>query len=331
MTRFARAAAPFRTLLAHGDLLAFQIGNWASAQVLFAIFGAFSVHGVLADIAFVEIASAFFGTTCATIAFKIGFASVPRMRMLAAARLAFLLLLAMAAAGRWIEWKWVIGVAPSLLTPAHFPVVYGAKKPAVLFLVGARLLACAACMGIGLSHAMAFVVYFTPGIAYAAVLYVLHFDDWARHAPGGASQRVTHVRGDGRQQGGSPLDAFLVLPWASAGLFFMQASIVSQIAAASPLLAVSERLMRSLYSLAYPYLMRFARFDSEMRRAAGVLAFATPLAGAALSFAPTAAIAMSIPVLIDFVTTNLFRLGQWRLWVLAGWVTLCVLLLARVL
>jgi hypothetical protein len=66
-----------------------------------------------------------------------------------------------------------------------------------------------------------------------------------------------------------------------------------------------------------------------LRQAAGVLAFAIPLAGAALSFAPTAAIAMSVPVLIDFVTTNLFRLGPRRLWALAGWVTLCALLLAR--
>lgn len=328
MTRFARATS-FRTLLAHSDLLAFQIGNWASAQLLFAVFGAFSVHGVLADIAFVETASAFFGTTCATIAFRIGFASAVRMRMLVVARLAFLLVLAIAAEGRWIEWKWVIGVAPSLLTPAHFPVVHGAKKSAVLFLVGARVLACAVCIWIGLSHAVAFIVYFAPGVAYAAVLYVLHFDDWARHAPAGTSGRATHVHAGGRRNAALPLDAFLALPWASAGLFFMQASFVSQIAAASPALAVFERLMRSLYSLAYPYLMRFAHFDSELRRAAGPLAFAVPLAGAALTFAPMAAISMLLPVLIDFVTTNLFRLGQRRLWMLAGWVTICALPFAR--
>jgi hypothetical protein len=329
MMRLARAAGPLRALLVHGDLLAFQFGNWASAQLLFAIFGAFSAHGALADIAFVETASAFFGTTCATIAFRIGFASVHRTRMLAAARLALLMLLAIAALGRCIEWKWVIGVAPSLLTPAHFPVVYGAKKRAVVFLIGARALACAACVWIALSPAMAFVVYFTPGIAYAAVLYALHFDDWARQPKPGRTERATHVRAGGRQNGGSPFDAFLVLPWASAGLFFMQATIVSHIAAASPSLAVFERLMRSLYSLAYPYLMRFARFDSQLRKAAGVLAFVIPLAGVALRFAPTAAVAMSIPVLIDFVTTNLFRLGQRRLRTLAAWATACALLLAE--
>ena len=67
---------------AHGDLLVFQIGSWFSAQVLFAVFGAFSAGGALAHIAFVEVASAFFGTTFATIAFRIGFASALKARLL---------------------------------------------------------------------------------------------------------------------------------------------------------------------------------------------------------------------------------------------------------
>lgn len=307
----------------HSDLLLFQIGNWLSGQMLFAVFGAFSVHGALAHIAFVETASAFFGTTFATIAFRIGFESVVKSRMLVAARAAILFAMVLIAFGGWIEWKWVIGVAPSLLTPAHFPVAFGAKKRAVALLVGARLLACAACIGFTLSPSMAFAVYFAPGIAYGLALYLFHFDDWAKQSTG---------RGQacGVGTGSSPLDVFLFLPVASAGLFFIQASIVSNIAAASPVLAVIERLVRSGYSFAYPYLMRIARFDQTLRKTVGLLAFALPVAACAFSFMQSAIIAMWIPASIDLVTTNLFRLGRQRLRMLAVWVTLCVALWAGV-
>lgn len=312
-----------KALRFHSDLLMFQAGNWLSGQILFAVFGAFAVHGALAHIAFVETASAFFGTTFATIAFRIGFESVVKTRMLIAARAAVLVVIALVAGSGLIEWKWVIGVAPSLLTPAHFPVVFGAKKRAVVLLVSARLIACAVCIGLTLSPLMAFAVYFAPGIAYAFALYLFHFDDWARRSSG---------RGLGRSvaTSGSPLDVFLFLPVASAGLFFMQASIVSNIAAASPALAVIERLVRSGYSLAYPYLMRIARFDYALLRIVGLLAFALPVAASAVSFTSLAVLGMWIPVSIDLVTTNLFRLGGRRLRILAAWVMLCTALWAGV-
>ncbi len=309
-------AVSSKGLRSHSDLLLFQIANWLSGQMLFAVFGAFAVHGALTHIAFVETASAFFGTTFATIAFRIGFESAVTSRLLIAARAAILAAMALVASSGLIEWKWVIGVAPSLLTPAHFPVVFGAKKRAVVLLVGARLLACAVCIGVTLSPSMAFAVYFAPGIAYALALYLFHFDAWAGQSSG---------RGLGRsiETASSPLDVFLFLPVASAGLFFMQASIVSNIAAASPALAVVERLVRSSYSFVYPYLMRIARFDQVLRGTVGMLAFALPVAASLISFTPLIAIGMWIPVSIDLVTTNLFRLGQQRLRMLAVWVTLC--------
>lgn len=308
-----------KALRSHSDLLLFQVGNWLSGQMLFAVFGAFAVHGALAHIAFVETASAFFGTTFATIAFRIGFESAVKTRLLIAARAAVLVAMALVAGSGLIEWKWVIGVAPSLLTPSHFPVVFGAKKRAIVLLVGARLLACAVCIGVTLSSSMAFTVYFAPGIVYALALYLFHFDDWAGQLSG---------RGLGRKIGtaSSPFDVFLFLPVASAGLFFLQASIVSNIAAASPALAVIERLVRSGYSLMYPYLMRVARFDQVLRRTVGMLAFALPVAASLVSLAPLVAIGMWIPVSIDLVTTNLFRLGQQRVRMLAVWVTLCTVL-----
>jgi len=309
-------AVSAKAIRSHSDLLLFQVGNWLSGQVLFAVFGAFAVHGALAHIAFVETASAFFGTTFATIAFRIGFQSAVKARTLVAARAAVLFAMTLVASCGWVEWKWVIGVAPSLLTPAHFPVVFGAKKRAVVLLVGARLLACAVCIGVTLSPFMTFAVYFAPGILYALALYLFHFDDWARQPLG-----LEQARGVGT--GGSTLDVFLFLPVASAGLFFMQASIVSNIAAASPALAVVERLVRSGYSLVYPYLMRIARFDDVLRRTVGMFAFVLPVAASLISLTTLAVIAMWIPVSIDLITTNLFRLGQQRLRMLALWVTLC--------
>ena len=311
--------ASLKALRSHSDLLLFQVGSWLSGQMLFAVFGAFAVHGALAHIAFVETASAFFGTTFATIAFRIGFESAMKARMLVAARFAVLLAMALAAFFGGIEWKWVIGVAPSLLTPAHFPVVFGAKKRAVALLVGARLLACAACVGFALSPSVAFAVYFAPGIAYALSLYLFHFGDWARQPSDGRQTR-------GMAAAGSPLDIFLFLPVASAGLFFMQASIVSNIAAASPALAVVERLVRSGYSLAYPYLMRVTRFDYLLRKTVGLLAFVLPVAAIAISVAPWVVTGIWVPVSIDLVTTNLFRLSQPRLRLLAVWVILCAAL-----
>lgn len=311
--------ASLKALRSHSDLLLFQAGNWLSGQILFAVFSAFAVHGALAHIAFVETASAFFGTTFATIAFRIGFESAMKTRVLMAARFAVLFAMALAAFFDGIEWKWVIGVAPSLLTPAHFPVVFGAKKRAVVLLVGARLLACAACVGFALSSSMAFAVYFAPGIAYALSLYLFHFGDWARQPSDGRQTR-------GVSTGGSALDVFLFLPVASAGLFFMQASIVANIAAASPALAVVERLVRSGYSLAYPYLMRVTRFDYLLRKTVGVLAFALPAAAIAIRVAPWVVVGIWVPVSIDLVTTNLFRLSQRRLRLLAVWVILCAAL-----
>jgi len=308
-----------KALRSHSDLLLFQVGNWLSGQILFAVFGAFAVHGALAHIAFVETASAFFGTTFATIAFRIGFESAMKARMLVAARFAVLLAMTLTAFFGGMEWKWVIGVAPSLLTPAHFPVVFGAKKRAVALLVGARLLACAACVGLALPSSMAFAVYFAPGILYALSLYLFHFDDWARQPSDGRQTRGTAAAG-------SLLDIFLFLPMISAGLFFAQASIVSNIAAASPALAVVERLVRSGYSLAYPYLMRVTRFDTLLRKTVGLLAFAVPVAAIAISVAPWVVMGIGVPVSIDLVTTNLFRLSQRRLRLLAVWVILCAAL-----
>ena len=296
---------------AHGDLLVFQIGSWFSAQMLFAVFGAFAVGGALAHIAFVEVASAFFGTTFATIAFRIGFASALKTRVLILARLLVLAGVALAAAAGLIAWTWVIGVAPSLLTPAHFPVIYGARKWAVAVLVGARMLACVTCVALGLSSIEAFAVYFAPGIIYAIALYLLHFGEWNRPFDG-ASMRHSAA-------GGSWIDVFFILPIASAGLFFMQATLVSSIAAASPAVAVVERLMRSGYSLAYPYLMRVARFHTALRGLAGALAFALPVAAVVLR--PWPLLAIGLPVCIDLVTTNLFRLGPLRLRIVALWVT----------
>ena len=302
----------------HSDLLMFQLGNWASGQLLFAVFGAFSAHGTLAHVAFVETASAFFGTTFATIAFRMGFESVFRMRVLVAARVAILLAMALTAAVGWIGWTWVIGVAPSLLTPAHFPVVFGARKSALALLVGARVVACVVCASFTLAASAAFAVYFAPGIAYACALYLLHLDDWARPSAGGRRGFVPAAKRDG-----SALDVFLFLPLASAGFFFMQASLVSNIAAASTALAVFERLMRSGYSLMYPYVMRVARFDSQLRWLVGVLGLSLPLAAALLSSMPVVVIAVWIPVLIDVVATNLFRIGRERLRVFAVWAVLC--------
>jgi hypothetical protein len=302
----------------HGDLLMFQLGNWASGQVLFAVFGAFSAHGTLAQVAFVETASAFFGTTFATIAFRMGFDSASRMRMLVVARVAILLVLALAALGGWIGWTWVIGVAPSLLTPAHFPVVFGARKSALALLVGARVAACVVCATCALAASTAFVVYFAPGIAYACALYLLHFDDWAR---------ASKVRRQGfvpaATRDGSAIDVFLFLPLASAAFFFMQASLVSNIAASSASLAVFERLMRSGYSMVYPYVMRAARFDSVLRWAVGVLGLVLPLVAAWLSSVPVLIVAVCVPVLIDLVASNLFRIGRERLRVFAVWAVLC--------
>lgn len=113
----------------------------------------------------------------------------------------------------WMEWKWVIGVAPSLLTPAHFPVVFGAKKRAVVLLVGARLLACAVCIGVTLSPFMTFAVYFAPGILYALALYLFHFDDWARQPLGRELAR-------GVGTGGSTLDVFCFCPWPARDSFY---------------------------------------------------------------------------------------------------------------
>jgi hypothetical protein len=297
----------------------FQVGNWLSGQVLFAVFGACSAHGALAHIAFVETASAFFGTTFATIAFRIGFDSATKARALVAARVGILSAMMIAAACGWIEWKWVIGMAPSLLTPAHFPVVFGAKKRSVVLLVGARLLACVACISFALSPSTAFAVYFAPGIAYAVALHLFHFDDWARQSAGPAL---------GRKIGpaSSAFDVFLLLPVASAGLFFMQASLVSYVAAASPTLAVIERLVRSGYSLVYPYLMRIARFDQILQRVVALSAFAVPAVATMLSMAPQVIVAMCVPVTIDLVTTNLFRLSQTRVRTIAAWVVACLVL-----
>ncbi len=297
---------------AHGDLLVFQIGSWFSAQVLFAVFGAFSAGGALAHIAFVEVASAFFGTTFATIAFRIGFASAMKARLLIVARLLVLAGVALAAANGLIAWTWVIGAAPSLLTPAHFPVIYGARKWAVAVLVGARALACVMCVALGLSPTEAFVAYFAPGIIYAVALYLLHFNDWTRPFDGPSTRHSA--------AGGSWIDVFFYLPIASAGLFFMQATVVSSIAAVSPAMAVVERLMRSGYSLAYPYLMRIAGFHTALRRVAGVFAFALPVAAIVLRSWPL--LAICLPVCIDLVTTNLFRLGPVRLRIVALWVSI---------
>jgi hypothetical protein len=298
----------------HGDLLVFQIGSWSSAQMLFAVFGAFAIHGALAHIAFVEVASAFFGTTFATIAFRMGFASPMKTRLLILARLLVLAGVAIAAATGLIAWTWVIGVAPSLLTPAHFPVIYGARKWAVAVLVGARALACVTCIALGLSSTEAFAVYFAPGIIYAIALYGLHFGDWTRPGESASTRHAT--------AGGSWIDVFFYLPIASAGLFFIQASVVSSIAAASPAVAVIERLMRSSYSLAYPYLMRVVYFHTALRGVAGALAFALPVAAVALRSWPL--LAICLPVCIDLVTTNLFRLGPLRLRVVALWVSVVV-------
>ena len=306
-----------RAWQAHGDLLLFQAGSWFSAQMLFATFGAFAVGGALAHIAFVEVASAFFGTTFATIAFRIGFAT-GKARLLIAARLLVLAAVALAAASGWIAWTWVIGVAPSLLTPTHFPVIYGARKRAVAMLVGARVLACVTCVGLRLSPAEAFTVYFAPGIIYAITLYLLYSGDWNRAEEGASAPSLTSHRA----AGGSWADVFLTLPAASAGLFFVQATLVSSIAAASPAVAVFERLMRSGYSLAYPYLMRIARFHTALRSLAGVLAFALPVAAVALHSWPL--LAIGLPVCIDLVTTNLFRLSPLRLRVVALWVSISV-------
>jgi hypothetical protein len=303
---------------AHSDLLVFQLGNWASGQLLFAVFGAFSAHATLAHVAFVETASAFFGTTFATIAFRMGFDSVFRMRMLVVARVAILIAIALVACGGWIEWTWVMGVAPSLLTPAHFPVVFGARKRALALLVGARVAACAVCASFALTTSAAFAVYFAPGIAYACALHLFHFDDWARPSAGGRREYMPGAKPDG-----SALDAFFFLPLASAAFFFMQASLVSNIAAASATLAVFERLMRSGYSLMYPYVMRVARFDNLLRWATGVLGLMLPLAAALVTSMPVILVAVWIPVLIDVVATNLFRMGRERLRVFAVWAVLC--------
>jgi hypothetical protein len=310
--------ASLKGLGAHSDLLVFQLGNWASGQLLFAIFGAFSAHGTLAHVAFVETASAFFGTTFAMIAFRMGFESVFRMRMLVAARVAILLAMALVAFGGWIEWTWVIGVAPSLLTPAHFPVVFGARKRALALLVGGRVLACVVCGSFTLAASTAFAVYFAPGIAYACAFYVFHFDDWARPSASGRRGYVPAAKPDG-----TSLDALVFLPLASAGFFFMQASLVSHIAAASTTWAVFERLMRSGYSLLYPYVMRIARFEGQLRWATGALGLLLPPAAALLSSMPAVVVAVWIPVLIDVVATNLFRMGRERLRVFAVWASLC--------
>jgi hypothetical protein len=312
-------AALLRVLRSHSDLLLFQVGNWLSGQILFAVFGAFSPHGALVHIAFVETASAFFGTTFATIAFRIGFNSAAKARALVAARVIILFAMVIAAVSGLIEWNWVIGTAPSLLTPAHFPVVFGAKQRSVVLLVGTRLLACVACVCFALSPSAAFAIYFAPGIAYAFALHVFHFDDWARQSAGPALGRKLGTAS-------SSLDVFLLLPVASAGLFFMQASLVSYVAAASPTLAVIERLVRSGYSLVYPYLMRIARFDQILQRVVALSAFAVPVVATMLSMAPQVIIAMCVPVTIDLVTTNLFRLSQQRVRVLAAWVVVCLVL-----
>lgn len=298
----------------HGDLLLFQVGSWASGQVLFAVFGLYALHGTLPHIAFVEVASAFFGTTFASIAFRVGFASASKTRWLIVVRFAVLLVVALAAASGVIAWTWVLGVAPSLLTPAHFPVIYGARKAAVIVLVLARALACVACIALSLSAAMTFAVYFAPGVVYALALYGLHRGDWTRPLV----RDVTPLPS-------ASADVFVVLPMASAGLFFMQASIVSGIAAVSPGAAVFERLMRSGYSLAYPYLMRIVRFDAMLRHAVGWMAFVLPVAAIGLRSWPLAAIC--VPVCIDLVTTNLFRLTPRRLRLLAGWVGVGVLVM----
>jgi hypothetical protein len=317
MKRLSRAVS-LKGLGAHSDLLVFQLGNWASGQLLFAVFGAFSAHGTLAHVAFVETASAFFGTTFAMIAFRMGFESVFRMRMLVVARVAILLAMALVAFGGWIEWTWVIGVAPSLLTPAHFPVVFGARKRALALLVGARVLACVVCAGFTLAASTAFAVYFAPGIAYACALYLIHFDDWARPSADVRRAYVPAAKTDSNS-----LDAFLFLPLASAGFFFMQASLVSRIAAASTTLAVFERLMRSGYSLMYPYVMRIARFDSQLRGVVGALGLLLPLVAALLGSMPAVVVVVWIPVLIDVVATNLFRMDRERLRIFAVWSILC--------
>ncbi len=309
-------SAPIKLWRAHGDLLLFQLASWLSGQMLFAVFGLYAIRGALSHIAFVEVASAFFGTTFASIAFRIGFSSAGKTRVLIGIRFVILMILAMVAAAHYIAWTWVIGIAPSLLTPAHFPVVYGARKLAACILVGARALACVMCMACTLSAPLAFAVYFAPGVFYALALYVIHLADWTK--PLVVRHQTSSV---------SPVDSFAFLPAASAGLFFMQAGIVSHIAAASPKVAVVERFVRSAYSLTYPYLMRIARLDTALRHIAGWLGFIVPVAALALGVHPALLAAICVPVCIDLVTTNLFRVGPRRLRLLTAWVLVFAALL----
>lgn len=328
MNRFVARMPRLEGLRAHGDLLLLQAGNWLSGQILFAVFGAFAPRATLAHAAFLETASAFFGTTCASVAWRLGFDSALAMRGLVATRFALLLGMSCAAFLNCMPWTWVVGFAPSLLTPAHFPVVFGARRRSVGVLVGIRLMACATCALLNLTPAQAFMVYFVPGIAYALLLHAVHFDDWARAHGSSRAARATHRTS---QPQSSLADALFLLPVASAGLFFMQASIVYGIATISPVLASAERFMRSGYSLAYPYFMRSERFDSQLRRSVAVFAFTAPLAAAAsrmLAAVVPLALWIWVPTLIDFVTTNLFRLSHGRLLALAGWVTLLAALIA---
>lgn len=312
--------------LAHKDLLLLQIGNWISGQLLFAVFGAFAPRNTLTHAAFLEVASAFFGTTCASVAFRIGFGSVMATRGLVIARVTILLAMSCCAIGGWIDWTWVVGVAPSLLTPAHFPIVHGARSIAVISLVGLRVSACAALAWSTLSPGLAFVLYFAPGTAYALVLYVVHFGDWAQvRTPSGSErvQRPAQVRGAGR----AIVDMLVLLPLTSAGLFLMQAMIVSRIASVSPTLAVFERLLRSCYSLVYPYLMRMARFDVALRRGVAPLGFIAPVTAATSGFVGYSVLWVGVPTAIDLVTTNLFRLDRSRLIVIMVCVGVCAGLL----
>lgn len=329
MIRSSRLSLRFIGQFRHGDLLLLQLANWISGQVLFAAFAAFVPSTTLAHAAFLEVASAFFGTTCTSIALRIGFADVSAMRMLVGARFCVMLVLSCCALGGWIEWTWALGVAPSLLTPAHFPVAYGARRIVVGLLVAFRLLSCAALAWLGLSPQQAFIVYFAPGIAYALLLYVIYFDGWAR-GPLDGTRRDMRMPVRASDSGRSMIDMLALLPWTSAGLFLIQASIVSGIAAASPAVAVVERLFRSGYSLAYPYLMRTARFDGILRRGATALAFAVPVTSVVSHFIFPAALWIWLPTLSDMLTTNLFRLARSRLLGAAGCTTLCVALLAGV-
>ncbi|SAK92959.1 hypothetical protein AWB79_06886 [Caballeronia hypogeia] len=310
---------------AHGDLLGLQVANWLSGQLLFMALSVWAPRGTLAQAAFLEIASAFFGTTLAGIAFRTG-VSVAASRRLAAVRFAVFFVMCGAASAGWMRWTWVIGIAPSLLTPAHFPIVFGARPVAAALLVGFRMIACGALAWLALSPMQAFVVYFAPGIAYALALHAIHFDDWAREQPGGA--RAAYVPGRAQAAGRPSLDAFVLLPWASAGFFLLQASIVSAIAAASPALAVIERLLRSGHSMAYPYLMRASRLDAFLRRFTGAFGVIAPVAAAA-SIVTQPALWIWVPTLSDFVVTNLFRLSRVRLLTIAIGVTFCALCLAR--